>query len=137
MLRDVEQLLDEVLTESRSLAAELSPPVLRDAGLAAAFEWLTRRMERDHGLVIALDADEAAEPERPEIRTLLFEATRELLFNVVKHSGVNAGRLTLWVTPTPRWRWPWRTAGAASTWRRTSALRRWTAAWDCSACAIA
>lgn len=98
LLRDVEQLLDEALTESRTLAAELSPPVLRDAGLSAAFEWLTRRMERDHGLVIALDVDETAEPERPEIRTLLFEATRELLFNIVKHSGVNACRLTLWVT---------------------------------------
>jgi CheY-like chemotaxis protein/anti-sigma regulatory factor (Ser/Thr protein kinase) len=35
---------------------------------------------------VTVESDERAEPEAEEIRTLLFRAVRELLFNVVKHS---------------------------------------------------
>lgn len=87
-ITQIEQLLDQAITESRSLATELSPPVLHDAGLKAGFEWLARKMERDHGLEVVIHVDSNAEPEAESVRLVLFECVREMVFNVVKHAGV-------------------------------------------------
>ena len=78
--------LREALQSSRSLTIDLSPPVLHQAGLVPALNWLAQRMLEHHQLVVTVQADEGAEPASEEVRGLLFECTRELLFNVVKHA---------------------------------------------------
>jgi PAS domain S-box-containing protein len=86
-VRQLENLLSDAIEASRTLATELSPPVLYDAGLHPALEWLARRMEQDHHLTVHLTMVEDAEPDNDQIRTILFECLRELLFNVIKHAG--------------------------------------------------
>lgn len=93
--KQIEQLLDEAINESRTLATELSPPVLHDAGLQAGFEWLARKMERDHGLVVDVEVQEGSEPQAESVRLVLFECVREMLFNVVKHAGVKQARVEM------------------------------------------
>lgn len=88
-----ESLLAETIDASRSLATELSPPVLHDGGLQAAFEWLARKMEKDHELFVTVKFDSGCEPDNEQVRIILFECARELLFNVVKHSGTNTAEL--------------------------------------------
>jgi len=94
-LEQTERLLEEAITASRSLATELSPPLLNDAGLIPALEWLSQKMEADYGLRVIVVADPAAAPESDQLRTLLFECGRELLLNVVKHASINEATLTL------------------------------------------
>ena len=94
-LRQTENLLEEALTASRTLATELSPPVLNDAGLLPALEWLSRKMEADYGLRVSVQSEPAAEPESEQVRTLLFECARELLFNVVKHAQAREASVSL------------------------------------------
>ncbi len=91
----VQHLLERAIEDTRSLTAELSPPVLYDAGLAAGLEWLGRWMREHHGLETDLDAAESAEPAEEELRVLLFQAIRELLFNVVKHAQTNRAQTFL------------------------------------------
>ena len=43
-ISDIEQILGDAVQVSRSLAAELSPPILREAGILAGLEWLSRWM---------------------------------------------------------------------------------------------
>ena len=43
--------------------------------------------------------DPQAEPKSEEIRILLFEAVRELLFNVVKHAGTGRAQVAMTATP--------------------------------------
>jgi PAS domain S-box-containing protein len=86
-LLQLESLLGDAIEASRSLATELSPPVLHDAGLGAALEWLARRMQRDHNLTVHLQVQPNSEPNNEQVRTILFECLRELLFNVFKHAG--------------------------------------------------
>jgi len=50
-------------------------------------------MESKHGLTVGVRSDERAEPLPEEIRILLFQCTRELLFNVVKHAHVKAAEV--------------------------------------------
>jgi PAS domain S-box-containing protein len=91
----VDSILDEALQASRSLVVELSPPVLDEAGLIGGLEWLVSRVESQHGLSVRLRADATAEPASEELRFLLFESVRELLLNVVKHTGVGTAEVTL------------------------------------------
>jgi signal transduction histidine kinase/DNA-binding NarL/FixJ family response regulator len=91
----IDSLLGECIAESRSLTIQLCPPVLHEAGLVAAIEWLGRHMEQTGGLMVDVEVDPQAEPESEEIRILLFEAARELLFNVVKHAETGRARVTM------------------------------------------
>jgi DNA-binding NarL/FixJ family response regulator len=85
---EIEQLIGESIQMSRSLSAELSPPVLRKRGLAAGLEWLASWMLEKHGLRVDLAVE--SRPELPEDeKILVFEAVRELLFNAVKHAKVS------------------------------------------------
>jgi signal transduction histidine kinase len=82
----VDELLSQSIAHSRTLTVQLSPPVLYEQGLAVALEWLGRHIHETCGLVVDVQTDTGAEPESDDLRILLFEAARELLFNVVKHA---------------------------------------------------
>ncbi|MCE5325442.1 MAG: PAS domain S-box protein [Planctomycetaceae bacterium] len=86
----VDELISESIQTSRSLTAELSPPILYEGGLVAALEWLGRWMQEKHALTVDLDAPDMMPGISEETTVLLFQATRELLFNVVKHAGVKS-----------------------------------------------
>jgi PAS domain S-box-containing protein len=95
LILQIDELIDQSIEVSRSLTVELSPPVLRDAGLCPALEWLARWMSEKHHLTVDVDLDEAAEPADEHVRVILFEAARELLFNVAKHARVDEARVVL------------------------------------------
>jgi CheY-like chemotaxis protein/anti-sigma regulatory factor (Ser/Thr protein kinase) len=52
-------------------------------------------MQQTHRLKVEVQADAAAEPNAEDIRVLLFQSVRELLFNVVKHAGVASARVRM------------------------------------------
>ena len=84
-LRQARTLVDEIIRCTRSLTTDLSPPILFEVGLRPAIEWLGERFRDEHDLRVRVEGgpDDLDE----ETRALLFSAARELLMNVVKHSG--------------------------------------------------
>lgn len=92
---EVQELIGESIDASRSLTVELSPPILHEAGLVAGLQWLARWMNDKHGLDVTVSIDPAVHTEREDVRVLVFEAVRELLFNVSKHAGVPATHLAV------------------------------------------
>ena len=93
--QQMDDILNQCIAESRSLTVEISPPILYDMGLAAALEWLGRHVQQTYGLAVSVAADPAADPETEDVRVLLFQSVRELLFNVVKHAGVRRAEVTM------------------------------------------
>jgi PAS domain S-box-containing protein len=87
-VEQVSELIDDAIETSRSLTAELSPPILLQGDLILAIEWLVRWMHGKYGLNVRLIIQKKIEPPAEEITLLLFQSLRELLFNVVKHAGV-------------------------------------------------
>jgi CheY-like chemotaxis protein len=69
--------------------------VLYENGLIAALQWLAGRSKEQFQLEVELDLDPEAEPRSVELRAILFESVRELLFNIRKHAGVNRARIEL------------------------------------------
>ena len=80
---------------ARSLTVELSPPVLETQGLGPALEGLGRQLGERLGLEVEVSAGAHAGPHARQLRLLLFEAVREMLLNVAKHSGVKRAQVRL------------------------------------------
>jgi PAS domain S-box-containing protein len=88
------EFIDESIQASRDLTAQLSPPILYDAGLPAALGWLSRWMQDRHGLNIQQQVDEDVDVPDESLRAFMFQSARELLFNVVKHAGTDRAVLS-------------------------------------------
>ena len=93
-LESIEQMTKECVCITRSLAAELSPSVLHQSGLAAGFGWLRDWFREKYGFNLEVWADEALRPDE-DISITLFQCVREIVFNSVKHSGAKAACLTM------------------------------------------
>ena len=94
-LEMIEQILRDSLETTRSLTTELSPAVLHQCGLAAALKWLRSWCMEKYGLEVAVDAKDGIDPSM-DVSVTLFLCVRELLFNIVKHSGVGSAALRMW-----------------------------------------
>ena len=82
---DLAEVIDQALTYSRTLITELSPTALFEQGLRAGLDSLAARMKLQ-GLEVQIDTPKEELPVLPEEMTILvYEAIRELLFNVLKH----------------------------------------------------
>ena len=68
----------------------MSPPILNDASLIGALGWLADDFWKQHGLKVRVEADPRSDAAIDDTRIFLFEAVRELLFNVCKHARVDA-----------------------------------------------
>jgi len=79
---------------SRSLATELSLSILHEGKLVPTLTWLAGSMRDRYGLDVNLAVDDGVEFAYDEVKLLILQAVRELLMNVIKHSGVRLA----WVT---------------------------------------
>jgi PAS domain S-box-containing protein len=91
--------IKEAVEAARTLSVNLFPPVLHLGGLPAALTWLARRTREQYNVVVNVTADPQANPEASDVRILLFEAVRELLFNTVKHAGIDRVDVNLALGP--------------------------------------
>jgi PAS domain S-box-containing protein len=83
----VRGLLQDAIGESRSLMAELTPPLLHELGLVPALDDLLERLQKLHGNPIQLRDDGQPKPMAIAVQGFLFQATRELVLNALKHAG--------------------------------------------------
>ena len=97
-LGNVEQIsryIEMVIQSTRTLTFELSPPILYEFGLAAALKWLSEKFGWQYGLEIIFDAGNAEIPMETALRVMLFQAVRELLFNIIKHARSREAQITM------------------------------------------
>jgi PAS domain S-box-containing protein len=94
-LSTVMEILRETDSACHSLTLELCPPILHDLGLFSGLKWLAGHYEKRHGLKIHVTGDEDIRPASEEVLSLLFECVRELLFNTIKHAGVDEAEVSM------------------------------------------
>ncbi len=85
-LRPIVALIDAAHRAVRTLAFQISPPVLHDLGFNAALDWLVDHFKEHHELDITFDGDKRLDPMDERMRVVLFRSVRELLINVAKHA---------------------------------------------------
>jgi PAS domain S-box-containing protein len=95
LLEEARAEIGEAITEGRSLSFELAPPEVISARLGRAVNWLADRMWTKYRLKVRVTTEPGADVDRKDVRMLLFESLREILFNVVKHAGVDSAEVSL------------------------------------------
>src|SRR5262249_32702672 len=88
LLTEINDALQEAIQITRDLSVDLSPPVLHNEGLLEAITWLAHQMQQQHGLEVGVESNGPLPTLNEDLRVLLFQTVRELLFNVVKHTDV-------------------------------------------------
>jgi two-component system CheB/CheR fusion protein len=97
LLPQFRRLVEDAVATTRTLTVDLSPPILAGEGLVEALFWLSEQMREIHHLTIDVEIRERPPEIQEELRVLLFQLVRELLFNVVKHASVDQARLIIGV----------------------------------------
>ena len=80
---------------TRQLSVDLNPPILKHEGVRAILNWLRGQMHDLHGLDVRIRAEGEIRVEDSDVRVLMFQIFRELLFNVAQHSGASVAHVTL------------------------------------------
>ena len=93
--QQLEVLLTRAIGSSRKLMVDLSPPILYSLGLEAAVAEHVEQLGRSGQLSVRLKADEEPDQYPEDLRVLLFQAIRELLFNVVKHADTDEAEVQI------------------------------------------
>jgi signal transduction histidine kinase len=90
----LQALAKSALAEMRSLVFELRPTAVTEQGLIPALRHHTTKLQRQHGLTVALQVK--GEPWLSELRAQrLFRVIQEALNNVVKHARTDRASVTL------------------------------------------
>jgi CheY-like chemotaxis protein len=94
LFHEIDETFSKALDYTRTLMAQLSPPVLHELGLPTALQWLADQMKKARLTVdVRLGTSDLPLPEHQAI--LLFHSVRELLLNVAKHAETHNAILTL------------------------------------------
>jgi PAS domain S-box-containing protein len=102
-LQNVSTIFQQAMSYTRTMIGELMPPSLQDHGLPEALKWLAERFQQD-GLSVDVKSDCEKIRLSEELAVMLFQSVRELLFNVIKHAGVDRAAVTLTVDPNGSFR---------------------------------
>lgn len=94
-LDKIRKLIEQTISDTRTLTFELSPPVLYELGFEAAVEWFIEQIQKQHDISIEYTDDGHHKPMRDSTKILMFRAARELLINVVKHADTTKAKVTI------------------------------------------
>lgn len=95
LFSELQDMLSQSMTQARLIMSEMSPPVLNELGLFSALEWLAEQIKTHYGIDVSFISNRKKQklPIAHEIEVFLFQATRELLMNVVKHAQAGIARV--------------------------------------------
>ena len=98
VLIEIQDYLEQAVTDLRSLTFQISPPVLYDFGLEAALEWLVDEVNSRHNMEL-LFSNLLEEPLNPgqSQKVTLYRALRELVINMIKHAQTPHGQIQLFL----------------------------------------
>lgn len=86
MSEEIVEMLDQILSDVRSLTFELSVLAVYRDDLNAAIEGLGARILAEHGIEFSFSVHGDAVQVSERIRTILCQIVRELFYNVIKHA---------------------------------------------------
>ena len=99
LLQHVNDIIEQSLTFTRTLIADLHPVVLQHHGLLTGLQYLSNEMKK-FGLAVSRPDSVPPVAVSEEIGILVYKTVRELLMNVLKHSKVKQATIH-WETPSP------------------------------------
>ncbi|WP_026464827.1 PAS domain-containing sensor histidine kinase [Adhaeribacter aquaticus] len=90
----ITEIIEEAISETKTLAFELMPAMLEDFGLIAALEELVKKCSSST-LKITLQVDDYASKLDEKLQILIFSVVQEFFNNIVKHARATKASLSL------------------------------------------
>jgi len=95
LLKEIDQLLTESVTETRTISHLLHPPLLDEVGIASAARWYAEGFAKRSGIEIVADIpDDLKRMSRPA-ELVLFRVLQESLTNIHRHSRSSRAEIAL------------------------------------------
>lgn len=94
-LQDCIRMLDDSISETRTISHLLHPPLLDEAGLNSASRWFVEGFAARSGIEVRLDIEDGPGRLADPIELVLFRVLQESLTNVHRHSGTTRADVTL------------------------------------------
>jgi signal transduction histidine kinase len=99
LLAEVDKLLDESVTETRTISYLLHPPLLDEVGLASAAKWYAEGFAKRSGIQLSVDiANDVGRLSRPA-ELALFRVLQESLTNIHRHAKSPKAEVSLRALP--------------------------------------
>jgi signal transduction histidine kinase len=95
MVQDCLKLLDDSISETRTISHLLHPPLLDEAGLNSAIRWFVEGFAARSGIEVNLQIANGKERFEQTIELVLFRALQEALTNVHRHSQAKQADVSL------------------------------------------
>jgi PAS domain S-box-containing protein len=86
VIAEISDLLNRAISESRNLTYDLSPPILYELGLMAAFRWKLQQVQEKQGIDFEIIGEDQIIEIQKEFNIFLYRIMSELITNVVKHA---------------------------------------------------
>lgn len=86
-------LLDNVITMTKSMASALRPPLLDDFGLLAAVEWMADSFQKRSGINCIIETSGRPQKLDDAIESALFRVIQESLSNIERHSHAGTAKI--------------------------------------------
>ena len=87
------KLVDEILSDIRTVSQLLHPPLLEEAGLLSATRWLVDGFSERAGIKVSLTAPDRIDRLPSNVEIALFRVIQEGLNNIHRHSGAAAAQV--------------------------------------------
>jgi len=93
-LSEIKKIIDKTAERTRTLAFEISPPILYELGFVPALEWLVRKFGEQYKIKYKCKDDGVPTPLTDDASVFLFQSARELLSNVAKHAQAQSVKVS-------------------------------------------
>ncbi|WP_158597879.1 PAS domain-containing sensor histidine kinase [Noviherbaspirillum saxi] len=87
-------LLDNVITMTKSMASALRPPLLDDFGLLPAVEWMAENFQKRSGILCSIENKGLNKKLEDPIASVIFRVIQEGLSNIERHSHASHARIS-------------------------------------------
>ncbi len=95
LLRDCYSLVEKTTDQVRTLSYVLYPPLLDEAGLAAAVPWYIGGFAERSGIRVELDMAEDLDRLPSDVEMTIFRTLQECLINIHRHSRCSVAKINL------------------------------------------
>lgn len=92
-LAQMQGLLDNVITLTKSMASALRPPLLDDFGLLPAVEWMAENFRKRTAVTVALESSGMANKLDDPVESAVFRIVQECLSNIERHACASHARI--------------------------------------------
>lgn len=90
----LKEVIDDAITYTRELMTDLKPPPSINNNMRASINWVADKIGK-RGLNVTIEDDGQSVPLNKEVRTIVIQSVRELLFNILKHTSVDEATVNI------------------------------------------